>query len=327
MCDTCAPIPVVQSSPETKNCVPCGKIPVIPNDGFKPIPVCPGCPPTGTPVCVPVLQPCECPPPPPKPRRKCRYIQPPRPASFRPEVKYRPPALKMEDDTIYRKSYLPVDADKPDLILPTHNLCLGEGKISDDTINRMSYKEHKDVLPPCLILPCEHKLIGEGPMQDLTTQKHDYVPKPFSKVEPIVPNPHLFTSDCPLSDQTVNRLSYMPVDVKKAHVDPVIPQTTLKAPCGKMSDKTIHKMSFLPWEPPPAERLPWAEKPKYQPPCLRMDGNTINKMSYQPPGTYVECPPDCPDAVDCPYDDDCPPVHTSKDPNCCMPCCCPKAAC
>lgn len=324
MCD-CKPAAEPVSAPPDVGCTPCGKIPVVPPDGFTPCQVDPGCPPCcPATVCVPVMQPVEPPLPPPKPRRKCRYIQPERPKSFKPDVSYRPPVLKMEDDTIYRKSYLPVDGEKPDKILPVNNICVGTGKISNDTVNKMSYQGHPNILPPCLILPCEHKLIGDGPMQDITTNKHDYVPKPYSRLGPIVPNPHLYTSDCPLSDQTTNRLSYMPVDVNKAHVDPIHPKPSIERPTGKMSDKTVNKMSYLPWQPQESDPMPWAEKPKYKPPALRMDGNTINKMSYMAPGQYIECADDCPDAIYCP--EDCEP-HVQRNANCCLPCCCPKAAC
>ncbi|KAG5871532.1 hypothetical protein JTB14_000221 [Gonioctena quinquepunctata] len=147
-------------------------------------------------VCVPVMQPA----PKPeikKPKKKCKYIQPPRPKSYAPSRKFMPPEMKMEDGTIYRKSYIPVETDKPEKIIPEDNLCVGEGKISDNTVNKMSYQPHK-VKPACPIYPCEHKLLGEGPMQDITTQKHDFVPKPYVKPISFKPFTNLYSSDCPL---------------------------------------------------------------------------------------------------------------------------------
>lgn len=87
----------------------------------------------------------------------------------------------MEGGTIYKKSYIPVNEEKLKPILPYNNLCVGTGKISANTVNRMSYQSHK-TRPACPILPCNHKLIGDGPMQDITTQKHDYVRKAGMKV-------------------------------------------------------------------------------------------------------------------------------------------------
>lgn len=167
------------------------------------------------------------------PRRMCRYIQPPRPISYKPEIAYRPPMLKMDDDTIYRKSYLPVDGDKPVPIRPPHNLCIGQGRISDDTIHRLSYMGHA-VPPPCPIIPCEHKMIGEGPMQIVTTNRHDYVPKPFCRMQPCYPAKNLFTSDCPLSDLTTNRLSYLPLNVDNFKVHAIKQEDAMDKPCGML---------------------------------------------------------------------------------------------
>lgn len=273
-------------------------------------------------VCVPVITPAPisspC-----KPRKKYRYLQPARPKSYAPERKYVPPASKMNEETIYRKSYIPAEADRPEAIRPDNNLCVGEGKMSDDTVHNMSYLPHK-VLPPCPIYPCEHRLLGEGPMQDLTTQKHDFVPKPFSKPEAIRPIVNLFSNDCPLSDKTVNRLSYMPIE-KLSKVEPFYPTNAIEKPNGKISHKTVHNMSYQPWERIEPIETPWADKPRYQPPKLRMDDNTVHKMSFMPPGQYIECDDNDPNCVDGPE----PPCDPHSVPNyqCCQPCCCPKAAC
>ncbi|KAK9739692.1 hypothetical protein QE152_g8803 [Popillia japonica] len=211
---------------ESCECQPCS-VPTIP--AGCPVQVVNPCPPppmaSCAPCCrmeVPLVQQCAGEPAA-KPRRKCRYVQPQRPKSFKPRIAYQPPSSRMENNTIYKKSYLPVEAEKSEAIYPIDNICLGEGRISDNTVNRMSYQGHMNVLPPCPILPCEHNLLGEGPMQDITTQKHDYVPKPFSKPDKVVPPANLFSSDCPLSDKTTNKLSYMPVDLKSAYVEPIRP--------------------------------------------------------------------------------------------------------
>lgn len=191
----------------------------------------------------------------------------------------------------------------------------------------MSYQPVK-VLPPCPILPCEHKLLGEGPMQDITTHRHDYVPKTSAVRPGLLKQPqNLYTSDCPLSDKTIHRMSYQPV--KPQLVTPIRPIDSIDKPCGKIADKTIHNMSYLPWEPTEPVDKPWALKQKYQPPKLRMDDNTVHKMSYGPPGTFVECNDNCPDCVE--YEPPCPEIRCCPKPccppPCTMPCCCPKAAC
>lgn len=349
------------SAPETDamaTCQPCGRLPSArPSRSKITCPPCPPCPPCACTipvisedlpkyqvtnpcdpnrpnepdccnVCVPMVVPKE-PEPPQKPKKKCKYVQPSRPQSFAPQRKYLPPELKMDDDTIYKKSYIPVETDRQDPIRPSNNLCLGEGKMSDNTVNRMSYQPHK-INPVAPVYPCEHKLIGEGPMQDLTTQKHDYVPKPYVKPEPVRPLTNLFTSDCPLSDKTVNRLSYQPVkEISK--VEPVYPTNAIEKPTGKFSDKTVQKMSYQPWEPPEPMDMPWKKKPEFVPPKLRMEDNTVQKMSYGPPGQYVECADDDPDCVDCPEPPCVPPSNIPppcEGPKvCCNLCCCPRASC
>lgn len=87
----------------------------------------------------------------------------------------------MEAGTVYKRSFIPVAEEKQKPIVPLNNLCVGTGKISGSTVNKMSYQSHR-AKPACLILPCHHKLIGDGPMQDITTQKHDFVAKPSIKV-------------------------------------------------------------------------------------------------------------------------------------------------
>lgn len=311
-------------------CPPCCAVPTIPAGApVQPINPCPPPPMASCAPCcnvqVPLVQPSAgepCP----RPRRRCRYIQPERPKSFKPHLTYKPPSSKMEENTIYKKSYLPVESEKNPAVYPVDNICLGEGKISDNTVNRMSYQGHRGVLPPCPILPCEHNLLGEGPMQDLTTQKHDYVPKPFVRPDKVIPPSNLFSSDCPLSDKTTNRLSYMPVDLKSVYVEPIRPINAIPLPTGKFAESTVHKMSYMPWEPPEKMDMPWARKPKFAPPSVRMDDNTVHKMSYLPPGTYEECDDDCADCVECP-ENFCPTPAVHRPTNCCAPCCCPKAAC
>lgn len=278
-------------------------------------------------VCVPMVP--ARPPPPVQTRRRCKYVQPPRPKSYAPQRCYLAPTAKMEENTIYRKSFLPNEGSRPCPILPENHLCVGEGKISDNTVHKMSFMPH-DAKPPCPIIPCSHKLLGEGPMQDLTTQKHDYVAKPFSKPCLIIPPLSLYGSDCPLSDKTVNRLSYAPVDPCATKVNPIYPIDGLEKPSGRMSDKTVHSMSFQAWQPQEPTPTPWATRAPYNPPMSRMENSTVNRMSYVPPGEYVECAADDPDCVECPPPHGAcaeEPNHFRKDPKCVLNCCCPRASC
>lgn len=307
MCDPqpCCPCPMVpspQNVPAVLDCVP--KAIADPKT-----------------CCVPIITPTPCVPVLPVKKKKCRYIQPPRPQSYAPQRKYLPPATKMEENTIYKRSYLPSEGERSPMIIPPNNLCVGEGKISDRTVNKLSYQGPK-APPPCPIVPCDHKLIGDGPMQDITTQKHDYVPKPIDKACLILPTDNIFSSECPMADKTTNKLSYLPVDPRQVAVSPILPTPNIQPPTGKISGQTVNKLSYQPWEMPEPIDMPWARKPMFEPPKLRMEDNTVQKMSYQPPGEYVECDDDAPDCVECPEG-----MQPHPPKPCCGPCCCPKAAC
>ncbi|XP_018331471.1 stabilizer of axonemal microtubules 1-like [Agrilus planipennis] len=284
-----AAVPAVPAGVPTTQVNPCsidGKAPCQPCDS----------------VCVPTLEPAvpdHNPPCPPPRRKKCRYIQPARPKSYAPVSKFAPPCVPMDDYTTYNLSYVPNDLQRPSPIRPDPNLCVGEGRMSDCTVHKMSFQPHCGVPPPCPIIPCEHKLIGEGPMQDITTNRHDYVPKPFLRQSPIKPTENLYPSDCPLSDKTIHRMSFIPNPVTR--VDPFRPKPALEMLCGPFEKNTVHKMSYMPWEPQEPVDMPWADKGKYVVPEQRMEGCSVQKMSYKPPGTYIECDDeDAPDCVECP---------------------------
>lgn len=90
---------------------------------------------------------------------------------------------------------------------------------------------------PCLITPCNHKLLGEGPMQEVTTQKHDYVPKYVGKSKPFKHPVNLVSSDCPLEETTVNKMSYQPVD-RPERARPFYPRHEFEMPKGRFTGTT-----------------------------------------------------------------------------------------
>lgn len=324
----CSPAPYCLPPP---CCLPTPEIAVYPCPGPQAIPTIPSgvppCPVNPQNVCVATVKPGVVTIVVPQKKKKCKYIQPARPKNFAPLRKFKPPELQMSDNTIYRKSYLPCENERACPVRPRPNICIGTGKFTKDTVNKMSYQYHKDALPPCAIYPCNHKLLGEGPIQDITTNKHDYVPKHIIKAFPIRPSPNLYPSECPLSDKTTNRLSYMPVDTAKSRRCAIRPIPALPRPCGPFEKNTVQKMSYMPWEPQEPIDMPWAAKKKFSPPTLRMSDNTVNRLSYAPPGIYVECDDDDPYGVDCPEQ----PCNANQggggaDP-CSLPCCCPTAGC
>lgn len=214
--------------------------------------------------------------------KKSHYIQPARPKSYAPVRTYHRPEQPIESGTIYRKSYLPVDADRPDLIIPQNNLGLSNARFAKDTIHKMSYPGWYNNTPRSLIIPCRHDLLGKGPLSNVTTQRHDYVPKEVDKAIPIRPINNLFVADSPLSDLTTHRMSYLPNEGCKR--DLIIPRESMDWPSGPLESTTIHKMSYQPVKMPEKEFLPWAQKKPYTAPCEKMDAETIYRKSYLPSG-------------------------------------------
>lgn len=221
------------------------------------------------PICV-----CKC------PCGKGKYRQPARPKSFAPCVTYSKPDCPIESATIYRKSYLPACTEKAVPRIPPVSLEIPKARFAQETINRMSYPGWCNVKPPPAIGPCCHLSAGDGPMAEITTTRHDYVPKPFIKAEPLKPCNNIFTTDSPLSSMTINRLSYQPVCTERAV--PIIPPSSLVHADGPMSNITVQKISYQPCPLPCKPDMPWAKKTIYNSPSTPFAKDTIYKKSYQP---------------------------------------------
>lgn len=203
-----------------------------------------------------------------------------------------------ECNTIYRNSYKRNDCIQiPQPILPCNNLMVCGDRMSSDTINKMSYKPNYGFVPPAPFEKCSHRLFEDGPLAEITTTRHDYVPKPIIKVEPIMHSTTICTPHEPISNKTINRLSYQPncgYEIPK----PIIPPSNFGRADGKIESCTIQKLSYQPVGPCSRVEVPWAMKKPYEPPCAPMAGDTIYRMSYDCPGDYEEC--NCRCAYDAP---------------------------
>lgn len=236
---------------------------------------------SGKPSCV-----CKC------PCGKARYRQPVRPKSYAPALVYIKPECPIESCTIYRKSYLPACTERARPLIPSCNLEVPHAKFAQATINKMSYPGWCNIRPPEPAAPCNNLSAGMGPMAEITTQRHDYVPKPFTKAEPVVPCNNIYTTNQPISDMTINRLSYQPVCTERA--TPIIPRSTMDRAEGAISNITIQKISYQPVPLPCKDDMPWANKGSYKVPCEPFAKDTIYKKSYLPsciPRTEPFLPP------------------------------------
>lgn len=214
------------------------------------------------------------------------YIQPPRAVSFKPVNTYCKPTEPMESETIYRKSYYPIDtcAMQQARLGPfrrSDNIERSTGKLEDKTVMALSYMGHCGVKPPAPIIPMSRSMLGQGMMLTETTHKHDFVPKPTMRVAPILPHDSMLKTCGPLEKNTTFRLSYMPIDLCSNPPPKAIrPHDEYEKPSLPAEKDTVYKLSYQPVCPPAKEDYPWARKTSHSNPCAPIEKDTIYKLSY-----------------------------------------------
>lgn len=190
----------------------------------------------------------------------------------------------LETDTIYKRSYYANCGDcyRASAVRPCNNLKGINAPMDTCTVQKLSY------LPPCVagrtaaIRPIENGLRFNGPLYAMTSQKHDFVPKGYSKRDPIRPVNGIYKVCDPLERCTINKLSYMPVDVcQHPPPKPIIQTFNYIRPTGPGEKCTVQKLSYLPVCLPSKEPMPWAEKVRCIPPRYENLCTTYN-LSYMP---------------------------------------------
>lgn len=140
--------------------------------------------------------------------------------------------------------------------------------------------------PAAPMPPCEREWFARGPLQDITTNKHDYVPKPFSK-RCIMKTSHNLATGCgPSQTCTTNRASYKAHQMSK--VEKIVPAANICFSSCPMEQNTTQKLSYQPNSVQEREHYQWMDKGTYKPPCQKVEGNTVYRMSYEPPGDVVD---------------------------------------
>lgn len=220
-----------------------------------------------------------------------RYVQPEKPKSYKPKSVYSPPAENFPTDTVYKRSYEPIDDETRRNCRPVGGAPRGNltncGPFSPNTTQRMSYGPIPNPEPAQRFYPHEYNLKGQGPMQDLTTHQHDYTPKPIQPLRPFKYQENIGLPETPMENRTTNRLSYMPIDLKCIDPPHSYRPTQEVAPSEPFPKDTIYKTSYLPTKPQPRViRCP----PVYMKPDVPMSGRTVYTGSFVPPGHFVnEC--------------------------------------
>ena len=197
-----------------------------------------------------------------------------------------------DGNTVYKLSYIGNDARccRPAPILPQNGLALPKGPMEKCTVQKLSYQPNYCTGRTAPIRPRENCIKPAGAMYFMTTQKHDFVPKPCSRRGPIKPPELLCRPTGALEKCTVNKLSYMPVNVcEYRRPAAIIPVTGICRPQAPMEKCTTYKLSYISNCIPPREPLPWARASSYVKPTAPVEKCTIQKLSYGPPGTFSRC--------------------------------------
>ncbi|KAJ8669021.1 hypothetical protein QAD02_000280 [Eretmocerus hayati] len=239
--------------------------------------------------------------------------------SFKPERVYEPSDAPLGDHTTYRLSFFPTEPGKKEEYpwKPNQKYEQPTTPLEGCTTYKLSY------WPQCAekVQPMTQKenenLLNRGPcFDDNTTYCLSYFGSTGEKVEQVKPEGNLTVSKCPMTHDTINKMSYLgnwcPKPQKR-----IQPCTRQLLGRGPMQDCTTQKCDFrwlcgeklvptkpegnLVFSPAPLEccttnklsymrNCPEALIPnesykpvrKYCPSDARMDTDTINQLSYQP---------------------------------------------
>lgn len=202
---------------------------------------------------------------------------------------------KTEGSTVYKLSYIGVDGRccRPAPILPINGLEMPSGPMEKCTIQKLSYQPNNCVPRTAPIRSRENGILDKatGPMYFITTQKHDFVAKPLCRRSPIKPVQSIIRPTEGLEKCTINKLSYMPVNIcEYRRPAPILPRPGVCKPAGPMERCTTYKLSYLPNCPQVVkEPMPWANASNYVKPTGPMERCTVQKLSYRPPGVFSRC--------------------------------------
>uniref|UniRef100_T1GL73 Stabilizer of axonemal microtubules 1 n=1 Tax=Megaselia scalaris TaxID=36166 RepID=T1GL73_MEGSC len=196
--------------------------------------------------------------------------------------------------TVYKLSYTCSNGQRSSPIYPKPQIESSKGPVSNCTVYKLSYAPNCGMEMTKPIRPSDNYRKPCAPIQKITTQKHDFVPKPSSKRQPIVPQSMIMRSSAPLDNCTVNKLSYLPVDVcSNPPPAPIKPCSFMDKISGPAPNCTTYKLSYLPVCLPPKAQTPWANVSNVEKSCAPMEKCTIQKLSYMPPGSFNSQPCSC----------------------------------
>lgn len=178
---------------------------------------------------------------------KCKYIQPKTRKSCRPESGYILPTKKIDDVSMYRKSYRHFAGfEASEQIRHPDNIKISPCKLSHITTTGSTYTPFEPIHQDPMRLK-DHQLLGRGPMPCLTTHKVEYVPKKAEKTPPIEQDDSVVFGNLAFDGNSMYKLSYLPVG-KNDYAVPFRPKNQLQLNRGKMLNKSEQKTAYIPWK-------------------------------------------------------------------------------
>ncbi|XP_012283290.1 stabilizer of axonemal microtubules 1 [Orussus abietinus] len=193
---------------------------------------------------------------------------------------YRPPNTAMDDQTTYTKSYLKSEAPtREKMIVPSATpLFPCNSEFSGKTIYKESYMpcNAESVVP---IVPCGNITLSEQKMSGDTTNKLSYQPVAIERRLPIIPGRRNMMGDGPMQSTTTTRYDYVPKMVPRPELK--VPSNNIRISSQPLEDKTTTLLSYM--DPGPVEAVQSFKPPaKYCRPEEKIETETVNKLSYQP---------------------------------------------
>lgn len=176
---------------------------------------------------------------------KCKYIQPETRKSLKPESVYIVPNKKIDDVSMYKKSYRHfADLEVVEQIRHPDNIKINPGKLSHITTTGSTYTPFEPIHENPIHLK-DHQLLGKGPMPCLTTHQVDYVPKKAEKTPAIDQDDSVVFGNLAFDGNSIYKLSYLPVG-KNDYAVPCRPKNQLQMNRGKMYNKSEHRTAYIP---------------------------------------------------------------------------------
>ncbi|XP_044003967.1 stabilizer of axonemal microtubules 1-like [Aphidius gifuensis] len=202
--------------------------------------------------------------------------------SFKPSRVYEKSDVPMEGCTTYKLSYWPTEIPlKQDLPWSRKNSYKPpDSPIDDNTTYKLSYWPNKQPVRKPFNLRDNGNLLNRGCcFDDNTTYNLSYYGCGSEKRQPIIPTPSMHPPTCPLSHDTIHKMSYLGNWCPKTE-EPFTPCTKNLLGRGPMEDETTNKLTYT-WKTSD-ESAPFHPEDNLEFSIQPLESCTTHKLSYFP---------------------------------------------